>query len=168
MSGIVSGPPRSGPSYASPPPAPTRQAPGPALFWPTVQDSSDFVTVLNRYRTSLLDAKVRGDPEALSRANRQKAWLDNQLQAAENQISTSRANIQRFVNEYAGSTSDIEQVRRQFQEVRNRGPVLQDVYETDEKRRSEEGKTYNLTPIYAKSVLIVGLGVVAGLVARRM
>jgi hypothetical protein len=128
----------------------------------------DFERVLGDYRSALLDAKSRGDVAAQARANTYKAWLDTQLQTTQSRVNSNRASIQQFVDEYAGSTSEIEQVRRKFQQVRERGPVLQDVYETDKKSDIVEKSNYNFSPLYSKSVLIVGLAVVAGLVWRRI
>ena len=128
----------------------------------------DFEKVLVQYRTALLDAKSKGDTSAQARADTLKAWLDTQLQTTQARVNSNRASIQQFVDEYAGSTSEIEQVRKKFKEVRDRGPVLQDVYETDKKSTSVEQSSYNFSPLYSKSVLIVGLAVVAGLVWRRI
>lgn len=115
-----------------------------------------------------MTAKGNGDASAQAQADTLKAWLDARLQETQAQIDRSRGTIQSFVNEYAGSTSEIEQVRKAFQEVRTRGPVLQDVYETDKRTTESSREDYELTPLYAKSALIVGLSVVAGVLWRRM
>ncbi len=127
----------------------------------------DFERYLTEYRDALLDAKSRGDTAAQARADSRKAWLDTQLRFIQFRVNSNRAGIQRFVDEYAGSTSEIEQVRRKFQQVRERGPILQDVYETDKKSDIVEQSSYNFSPLYSKSALIVGLAVVAGMVWRR-
>jgi len=128
----------------------------------------DFEKYLTEYRSNLLEAKSRGDTAAQARANTLKAWLDTQLQTTQARVNSNRASIQQFVDQYAGSTSEIEQVRRKFQQVRERGPILQDVYETDKKSDIVEKSSYDFSPFYSKSVLIVGLAVVAGLVWRRI
>jgi hypothetical protein len=142
-------------------------APNPTVTTPS-PPNSDFTEVLGRYKEALLDAKSKGDTAAQARADTLRAWLDTQLQTTQARVNSNRASIQQFVDEYAGSTSEIEQVRQKFKEVRDRGPVLQDVYETDKKSTIVEQSTYNFSPLYSKSVLIVGLAVVAGLVWRRI
>lgn len=145
--------PASAPASApAPPPAP----------------SSDFNTILQRYRTALLDAKATGNVGKKVEADRYKAWLDTALMRMQGNLNTSRRQIQSFVNEYAGSTSEIEKVRRKFREVRDRGPVLQDVYETDKRMESTPIVTYDVTPIYTKALLVVGLAAVAVVVSRRI
>jgi peptidoglycan hydrolase CwlO-like protein len=126
----------------------------------------DFEKTLTDYRSALLDAKVKGDTSAAVRAQTLKGWLDSYLQNTQGQISKTQKTIQAFVDEYAGSTSDIEDVRQKFKEVRARGPVLQDVYETD--KRSMQSESYDFSPLYAKSALVVGLAVVSVLVWRRI
>lgn len=117
---------------------------------------------------ALVNAKANGDSAAQARAETLKAWLDAHLQQVQSAVTAKRTAIQSFVDQYAGSTSDIEQVRKAFQEVKERGPVLQDVYETDKRAAVAQTMDYNLAPIYIKSVLVVGLAVVAGLVWRRI
>jgi hypothetical protein len=162
MSQPVTGPPRSTPSYPTPPAAVPVRAPAPTPV------SGEFAGVLNSYRQALIDSKVQGDVATQTRVATLKTWLDGQLQTTQARVNTSRATIQSFVDDYAGSSSEIEGVRKKFQEVRARGPVLQDVYETDKKSAVIEQTSYNLTPIYSKSALVVGLAVVAGLVWSRM
>lgn len=129
---------------------------------------TDFSTVLQRYRTALLEAKATGNAAKKVEADTLKAWLDAKLVETQTRLSQSRTTIQSFVDEYAGTTSDIEQVRKKFKEVRDRGPVLQDIYETDQRMAQTPVVNYDPTPIYIKSLLIAGLIVVSVVVARRV
>jgi hypothetical protein len=130
--------------------------------------TTDFSTVLQRYRTALLEAKATGNAAKQVEADTLKTWLDAKLVEVQTQLSQSRTTIQSFVDEYAGTTSDIEQVRKKFKEVRDRGPVLQDIYETDKRMGQTPLATYDPTPIYVKSLLIAGLIAVSVVVARRV
>jgi hypothetical protein len=127
----------------------------------------DFPTVLQQYRNEMTKYKAEGDLTAKGRAETLKQWLDTQLQTSQEQLNSNAQDIQSFIQQYAGSTSDIEGVRREFQEVRERGPALQDVYDTDTKRRATEEVSPDYSYLYTKSALVVGLFVVAFVVARR-
>lgn len=160
MSQPVSGPTPTQPTYQTPPSVPQATAPAPP--------SSDFNNVLQRYRAALLEAKATGNVGKKVEADTLKAWLDASLRTTQSRINASQSQIQTFVNEYAGSTSDIEKVRKKFKEVRDRGPVLQDVYETDKRNAATPVVSYDPTPIYTKSLLIAGLAAVSFVVARRL
>lgn len=130
--------------------------------------STDFSTVLQQYRDALLEAKATGNVGKKVEADGYKAWLDGALVRMQARLNASRTQIQSFVDEYAGSTSEIEKVRKKFKEVRDRGPVLQDVYETDKRMESTPIVNYDTTPIYIKALLVVGLSAVAVVVSRRI
>lgn len=161
MSQPVSGPTPTHPSYQTPTSIPQVAA-------PTALSSTEFNRILQRYRDALLEAKATGNVGKKVEADTLQAWLDAALLRTQAQLNSSRTQIQSFVNEYAGSTSEIEQVRKKFKEVRDRGPVLQDVYETDQRAAETPALNYDPTPIYAKSLLVVGLIAVSVVVARRL
>lgn len=129
---------------------------------------NDFGIMLQRYRDALLEAKATGNVGKKVEADGYKAWLDSALVRMQARLNASRTQIQSFVDEYAGSTSEIEKVRKKFKEVRDRGPVLQDVYETDKRMESTPIVNYDTTPIYIKALLVVGLSAVAVVVSRRI
>ena len=161
-------PPPAAVSVAAPraAPAPTiLAAPSPSLALP---QPTDFSSMLQRYRDALLEAKTTGNVGKQAEADARKAWLDSKLRETQRRLNESRASIQTFIDEYAGSSSEIDKVRRKFKEVRDRGPVLQDVYETDKRSAEAPPLNYDPTPIYSKSLLVVGLSALAFVVWRRL
>lgn len=173
----VPGPRATTPSPPPPPPPPPRAAPPPAVIAPPPPPppifvpptaSSDFNSVLARYQAALLDSKTTGSLSSQTQAAALKAWLDAKLAETQTQTTTRASGIQSFLQEYANSTSEIEGVRKKFQEVRARGPVLQDVYETDTRVRAAEGPTYDVTPLYYKVAIAGGLTALGVVIWRRL
>lgn len=124
--------------------------------------NQDFETVLTRYQQNLTDYKVTGDAEVLAIVNADKAWLDLYVASLETNSQQQQSFIQQFMDEYQTTNPDLIEMQQKLQEIRVKGPVLQDAYETEKQANEEEPIDY--TPYYVKAGLIVGIAAVVALV----
>ena len=125
--------------------------------------NQDFETVLTRYQQNLTEYKVTGNGALKPAVDTDKAWLDSYI-ATLNQRSQQQQNyIQKFVSEYKNTNPELAQMQDKLKEIREKGPVLQDTYETEMQAQEEEPIDY--TPYYVKAGLIVGVAVVVAVVS---
>jgi hypothetical protein len=124
--------------------------------------TQDFDTVLARYQQNLTEYKVTGNTGLLTAVETDKAWLDSYVESLDQQSQQQQTFIQRFMAEYQDTNPDLIELQGKLKEIREKGPVLQDAYETDLQAQEEEPIDY--TPYYVKAGLIVGIGAVVWLV----
>lgn len=125
--------------------------------------NQDFDTVLNRYQKNLTDYKVTGNAALKPAVETDKAWLDSYIASLEQQSQQQQSYIQKFMSDYQRTNPDLIEMQSKMKEIREKGPVLQDAYETEKKAAEEE--PIDLTSYYVKAGLIVGVAVAVGLVS---
>lgn len=123
----------------------------------------DFETVLTRYQQNLTDYKVTGSMALGTIVNRDKTWLDSYVASLEQQSQNQQTFIQRFMEEYETTNPDLIELQNKLKEIREKGPKIQDAYETEKKASEEE--PIDFTPYYVKAGLIVGIVSVVALVS---
>jgi flagellar biosynthesis chaperone FliJ len=125
--------------------------------------NQDFNTVLARYQQNLTDYKVTGNTGLKQAVDTDRNWLDSYI-ASLNQRSQQQQNfIQKFMKDYQNTNPELIEMQSKLKEIREKGPVLQDAYETEKKAQEEEPVDY--TSYYVKAGLIVGVGTVVALVS---
>jgi len=124
--------------------------------------NQDFNTVIARYQQNLTDYKVTGNAGFLPAVNTDKSWLDSYVASLEHQSQQQQDFIQKFMVDYQKTNPDLIEMQGKLKEIREKGPVLQDAYETEQQAKEEEPMDY--TPYYVKVGLIVGIAAVVGLV----
>lgn len=125
--------------------------------------NQDFNTVLARYQQNLTDYKVTGNAGLKQAVDTDRKWLDSYV-ASLNMNSEQQQNfIQKFMKDYQNTNPDLIEMQSKLKEIRQKGPVLQDTYETEKRAQEEEPVDY--TTYYVKAGLIVGIGTVVALVS---
>jgi hypothetical protein len=122
----------------------------------------DFNSVLARYQRNLTDYKVTGNAGLLPAVTTDKTWLDTYVASLEQRSRQQQGFIRKFMTEYQNTNPDLIEMQGKLKEIREKGPVLQDAYETEQQAKEEEPMDY--TPYYVKAGLIVGIAAVVGLV----
>lgn len=122
--------------------------------------NQDFETVLARYQQNLTEYKVTGNGALKPAVDTDKAWLDSYIAALDQKSQQQQTFIKRFVDEYKNTNPELAQMQDKLKEIREKGPVLQDAYETEKQAQEEEPIDY--TPYYVKAALIAGVAVVVG------
>jgi murein tripeptide amidase MpaA len=135
---------------ASPPPPPP--PPG----------GANFESVLTRYQQNLTDYKVTGNAGLKPVVDADKTWLDSYVASLEQKSRQQQDFIQKFMRDYQNTNPELVQMQAKLKEIREKGPVLQDAYETEKQATEEE--PIDFTPYYVKAGLIVGVAAVVALV----
>lgn len=123
--------------------------------------TQDFNTVLTRYQQNLTDLKVTGNAGLRAVVDVDKAWLDSYVATLEQRSQNQQSFIQKFMADYQTANPDLIEMQGKLREIRAKGPVLQDAYETEQQAKEEEPMDY--TPYYVKAGLIVGIAAAVGL-----
>ena len=126
--------------------------------------NQDFETVLTRYQQNLTDYKVTGNAGLKPVVDVDKTWLDSYVASLDQKSQQQQAFIQRFMKDYQNTNPELVEMQAKLKEIRTKGPVLQDAYETEQQAKEEEGETIDFTPYYVKGGLILGVAAVVGLV----
>lgn len=125
--------------------------------------NQDFETVLARYQQNLTDYKVTGNAGLKPVVDVDKTWLDSYVASLDQKSQQQQAFIQRFMTDYQNTNPELVEMQAKLKEIRAKGPVLQDAYET-EKQAVDEEDPMDFTPYYVKGGLILGVAAVVGLV----
>ena len=124
--------------------------------------NQDFETVLTRYQQNLTDYKVTGNAGLKPVVDMDKTWLDSYVESLNKRSEQQQASIQTFMKDYQNTNPELVEMQGKMKEIREKGPVLQDLYETE--KQAEEQEPIDFTPYYVKAGLIVGVGAVVWLV----
>jgi flagellar biosynthesis chaperone FliJ len=125
--------------------------------------TQDFSRVLDRYQRNLTEFKVGGNAALRTAVDVDKRWLDMYVASLNRASAQQQGFLQRFTQEYERTNPDLAEMQAKLKEIREKGPVLQDAYETEIKGREVESKDF--TMIYVKGALIVGVAVLVGFVS---
>ena len=115
--------------------------------------NQDFETVLTRYQQNLTDYKVTGNAGLRSVVDVDKSWLDSYVASLDQKSHQQQAFIQKFMQDYQNANPDLVEMQGKMKEIREKGPVLQDAYETE--KQAEEQEPMDFTPYYVKAGLVV-------------
>ncbi len=126
--------------------------------------NQDFETVLARYQQNLTDYKVTGNAGLKPVVDVDKTWLDSYVAALNQKSQQQQAFIQKFMADYQNTNPELVEMQSKLKEIRAKGPVLQDAYETEQQAKKDEVEEVDFTPYYVKAGLIVGIAAVVGLV----
>jgi hypothetical protein len=126
--------------------------------------NQDFETVLSRYQQNLTDYKVTGNAGLKPVVDVDKTWLDSYVESLNQKSQQQQAFIQKFMADYQNTNPELVEMQNKLKEIRAKGPVLQDAYETEQQAKNEEVEEVDFTPYYVKAGLIVGIAAVVGLV----
>lgn len=126
--------------------------------------NQDFETVLARYQQNLTDYKVTGNAGLKPVVDVDKAWLDSYVDSLNKKSEQQQAFIQKFMQDYQNTNPELVEMQGKLREIRAKGPVLQDAYETEQQAQNEEVEEVDFTPYYVKAGLILGVAAVVGLV----
>ena len=124
--------------------------------------NQDFETVLTRYQQNLTDYKVTGNAGLKPVVDMDKTWLDSYVESLNKRSEQQQDSIQKFMKDYQNTNPELVEMQGKMKEIREKGPVLQDLYETE--KQAEEQEPIDFTPYYVKAGLIVGVGAVVWLV----
>jgi hypothetical protein len=151
------------PVSSSPPPPASPPSP-PASPPNTPQHSkTDFERTLELYQTNLTQFKLSGNEGLKTAADKSKKWLDDYVTTLKKQTEDGEKEIQAFVSEYS-TDKDMAKLKTDMTEIREKGPKLQTIYETE--HEAQKAKPVDFSLYYTKGAILGGvmaLAVVAGM-----
>jgi hypothetical protein len=124
--------------------------------------NQDFETVLTRYQQNLTDYKVTGNAGLKPVVDVDRTWLNSYIAWLRRGSQQQQTFIQNFMVDYQNTNPELVEMQAKLKEIREKGPVLQDAYETE--KQATEDEPIDFTPYYVKAGLIVGVGAVVALV----
>lgn len=123
-----------------------------------------FDIVLARYQQNLTEYKATANSALKPAVDEDKKWLDAYIASLEQTSRNQQSFIQKFVDDYQRTNPELTEMQSKLKEIREKGPVLQDAYETEQQARKEEEIPEDYTSYYVKAGLIVGVATAVWLV----
>jgi flagellar biosynthesis chaperone FliJ len=124
-----------------------------------------FDIVLARYQQNLTEYKATANSALKPAVDEDKKWLDAYIASLEQTSRNQQSFIQKFVKDYQNTNPELVEMQTKIKEIREKGPVLQDAYETEQQGRKEEEIPEDYTSYYVKAGLIVGVATAVWLVS---
>ena len=121
---------------------------------------SEFEKTLELYKKNLVEYKVSGNAAYKVASDTAKKWLDDHLKFMEDRAEKNKKEIEDFVKNYDKSDAELASLKKDMREIREQGPELQIMYETEKEADAVIEMDY--TTYYAKGAVFLG---VMGLVA---
>lgn len=120
-----------------------------------------FDQALKLYRTNMTEYKVSGNAAFKTASDTAKKWLDDYLQSLEENADKNKKDIEDFVKNYDQSDTELASLKQDMRQVREKGPELQILYETERNAQTPQEQV-DFTTYYAKGAVLAG---VIGLIA---
>jgi flagellar biosynthesis chaperone FliJ len=125
------------------------------LLGDNIMMNQEFQKVLDMYRQNLTEYKMTGNSAYKTATDTTKAWLDSYIKSLEKETETQAKSIREFVSKYEQTNPDLVEMQERMKKIREEGPKLQDIYETEMEAQEEEAIDY--TRYYVKAGLITGV-----------
>ena len=118
-------------------------------------ETADYAQALELYKKNLLEYKVSGNSAYKVAYENAERWIQLYLKNLEDKVTEDKQYVDKFVQEYSQTNPELDRIRSQLQQVQEKGPKLQDQYDTI-KLVGEEPPPDN-TMFYVKLAAIAGL-----------
>lgn len=123
---------------------------------------SEFEKTLELYKKNVVEYKVSGNAAYKVASDTAKKWLDDYLKSMEDKANTNKKEIEEFVKNYDKNDEELASLKKDMREIREQGPELQIMYETEKEADVEGGLEVDYTTYYSKGAVLLG---VIGLIA---
>lgn len=128
----------------------------------TTTTGPEFDKVVKDYRDNYINFMTTGKPEYKTAYLSAQAQIEKYIKDAEAKIKSDADYMDKFIQQYAGSSTKLQGYKNQAEMVLNTGPGIGDQYRMEKKLR--EKMEVDLTPLYVKlgiAGLIAAVGIVA-------
>jgi len=115
----------------------------------------DFDWVLSRYKWSLSEYKLTGDPVFKQISENSEKWIKEYLGALDEKIKKDSKFIDDFAKKYETTNPDLVKYKKEIAEARKQGPEIQDVYEGE--KESQKETPVDETLYYTKAAVLGGI-----------
>ena len=117
--------------------------------------TSEFESVVTRYKLSLLEYKVTGQSTYKQQAEVAEKWLNDYLKALQQNIQSDSNFIDQFAKNYEKTNPELVKFQKEIAEARKQGPELNDLYEGELKTKEEVVRDDSI--YYTKAAIIGGV-----------
>jgi peptidoglycan hydrolase CwlO-like protein len=117
--------------------------------------TTEFDSVLTRYKLSLLEYKVTGQSTYKQQAEVAEKWLNDYLKTLEQSIQSDTNFIDQFAKNYEKTNPELAKFQKEIAEARKQGPELNDLYEGE--LRTKEEVVRDDSMYYTKAAIIGGV-----------
>ena len=117
--------------------------------------TSEFESVVTRYKLSLLEYKVTGQSTYKQQAEVAEKWLNDYLKALQQSIQSDSNFIDQFAKNYEKTNPELVKFQKEIAEARKQGPELNDLYEGELKTKEEVVRDDSI--YYTKAAIIGGV-----------
>ena len=125
--------------------------------------TTEFDSVLTRYKLSLLEYKVTGQSTYKQQAEVAEKWLNDYLKTLEQSIQSDTNFIDQFAKNYEKTNPELAKFQKEIAEARKEGPKLHDLYEGE--LRTKEEVVRDDSMYYTKAAIIGGVLALAAVVS---
>lgn len=116
----------------------------------------EYQQALELYRKNYLDYKVTGQSTYKVAYENAQRWIELYLKNLQSQVDSDQAFVSQFLQEYSRTNPELDTMRTNMKEIQEKGPQLQDQYETLVRSKENEEQV-DTTSLYLKAVAIAGL-----------
>lgn len=120
-----------------------------------------FNRTLDLYKKNLVEYKTSGNAAFKVAADNAKKWLDDSLKTMEDRAEKNKKEIEDFVKNYDKNNAELASLKKDMRAIRQKGPELQVIYETEHESRKQEEVPVDYSQYYIKGAVLIGVGVLA-------
>jgi len=118
----------------------------------------DFAHALELYRVNYLQYKTTGRSEYKIAYENAETWIQTYLTSVSDRITTGRAFVNTFLQNYSTANPDLDKLKRRFTEIRKVGPEVEDEYTTVKRINDAAAETsVETTSYYIKGGVLMAL-----------
>jgi len=117
--------------------------------------TSEFESVVTRYKLSLLEYKVTGQSTYKQQAEVAEKWLNDYLKALQQSIQSDSNFIDQFAKNYEKTNPELAKFQKEIADARKQGPELNDLYEGELKTKEQVVRDDSM--YYTKAAIIGGV-----------
>lgn len=121
---------------------------------------ANYQSMLSKFQSNYLDYKLTGQESYKIQYLAAENWLNRYIQTLQQTKQQNNSFIQSFTTEYANTNKDIVDAQGVLRNVKEKGPELQDTYET--LKEVNEDDTPDYSQYYTKALVLGGLLAIVG------
>lgn len=125
--------------------------------------TTEFESVLTRYKLSLLEYKVTGQSTYKQQAEVAEKWLNDYLKTLQQSIQNDSSFIDQFAKNYEQTNPELSKFQKEIADARKKGPELHDLYEGEMKSKEEIVRDDSI--YYTKAAIVGGVLALAAVVS---
>lgn len=116
----------------------------------------EYQQALELYKQNYLEYKVTGNTAYKVAYENAEQWIKLYLKNLSTRADSEKEYVTKFIQDYSRTNPELDVMRNKMRQIQQKGPQLQDQYETIVRSTEKEEQT-DTTTLYLKVVAIAGL-----------